>query len=52
LSTAKTLKARGGELRLAAAQGSVKKVLQVSGLFTLFKYFDTRDAALEDLQAV
>lgn len=47
LSAAKTLKARGGDIRLAATQGSVKKVFQISGFFSLFKHFDTRDAALE-----
>jgi anti-anti-sigma factor len=48
LSAAKTLKAKGGEIRLAATQGSVKKVFQISGFFSLFKSFDTQDAALED----
>lgn len=48
LSAGKALKARGGDLRLAAAGGSVKKVFQVSGFFSLFKGFDTRDAALEN----
>lgn len=49
LSAGKTLKARGGNVRLAGAQGSVKKVFQISGFFSLFKHFDTRDAALEDI---
>lgn len=46
LSAAKTLKARGGEVRLAAASGSVKKVFQVSGFFAMFKGFATRSEAL------
>ena len=46
LSAAKTLKAKGGEIRLAAASGSVKKVFQVSGFFAMFKGFDTRSEAL------
>ena len=49
LSAAKALKARGGEVRLAATSGSVKKVLQISGFFSMFKNFDTRDAALANL---
>ena len=49
LTTAKTLKAKGGNIRLAATQGSVKKVFQVSGFLTLFQHFETRDAALDGL---
>jgi anti-anti-sigma factor len=48
LSSAKTIKSRGGELRLAGASGSVKKVLQISGFFTMFKNFDSVEAALAD----
>lgn len=46
LSTGKTLKSRGGQLLLAGSDGSVKKVFQISGFFSLFKHFDTLDAAL------
>jgi len=49
LTTAKAIKAKGGEIRLVATQGSVKKVFQISGFFTLFKHFDTRDEALAAL---
>jgi anti-anti-sigma factor len=49
LTTAKMLKAKGGEIRLAATQGSVRKVFQISGFFTLFKHFDTREDALATL---
>ncbi len=48
LAAAKSLKAKGGELRLADARGPVKKVFEISGFFSLFKYFDTKDAALEE----
>ena len=47
LSAAKTLRAGGGDIRLAAMQASVKKVFQISGFFPLFESFDTKDAALE-----
>ncbi|MFH0731244.1 MAG: STAS domain-containing protein [Pseudomonadota bacterium] len=47
LSAAKTLKARGGEIRLAAMQGSVRKVFQISGFLSLFKSFETKAAAVE-----
>ncbi|BBO91337.1 STAS domain-containing protein [Desulfosarcina ovata] len=46
LSTGKTLKSRGGQLLLAESGGPVRKVFQISGFFTLFKHFDTLDAAL------
>ncbi|MFH2046833.1 MAG: STAS domain-containing protein [Pseudomonadota bacterium] len=49
LSTAKIMKSKGGDIRLAATQGPVKKVFQISGFFSLFKHFDTTDAALENL---
>lgn len=47
LGTAKSLKAGGGELRLAAAVPAVHKVLRIAGLLSLFKYFDRLDDALE-----
>lgn len=47
LITAKALKASGGELRLAAAVPAVHKVLRISGLFSLFTYYDTLTAAVE-----
>ena len=48
LSTAKTMKGKGGEVRLAGTAGSVKKVFQVSGFFSMFKNFETRSDALAD----
>jgi anti-sigma B factor antagonist len=47
LSAAKTLKTRGGEIRLAAMQGPVRKVFQISGFLSLFKSFDTKASAVE-----
>jgi anti-anti-sigma factor len=47
LSAAKSLKVKGGELHLADARDPVKKVFEISGFFTLFKYFETKDDALE-----
>lgn len=46
LSAAKALKGKGGEVRLAATSGSVKKVFQISGFFSMFKNFGTRGEAL------
>ena len=46
LGAAKSMKAKGGELRLAAMSGSVQKVLQISGFFAMFKNFSTRAEAL------
>ncbi len=48
LSTAKTLKGKGGEVRLAATTGSVKKVFEISGFFSMFKNYETRDDALAE----
>ena len=48
LSLAKKLKAKGAGIRLAAAQGSVRKVFEVSGFFSLFNHFDTREAAIDE----
>ncbi len=48
ISAAKTLKGKGGEARLAATSGSVKKVLQISGFFSMIKNFETRSEALAE----
>lgn len=48
LGAAKTLKSKGGEVRLAAACGSVKKVFQISGFFSMFKHFETKGEALAE----
>ena len=48
ISAAKILKGKGGEMRLAATSGSVKKVFQISGFFSMFKNFATRSEALAE----
>ena len=48
ISAAKILKGKGGEMRLAATSGSVNKVLQISGFFSMFKNFATRSEALAE----
>lgn len=48
ISAAKTLKGKGGEMRLAATSGSVKKVFEISGFFSMFKNFETRSEALAE----
>lgn len=48
ISAAKTLRGKGGEIRLAATSGPVKKVLQISGFFPMFKNFETRSEALAE----
>ncbi len=48
LSAAKTMKGKGGEIRLAAMAGSVKKVFQISGFFSMFKSFATISDALAE----
>jgi anti-anti-sigma factor len=51
LGAGKTMKARGGEVRLASLSGSVQKVFQISGFLSIFKSFETTGAALEALNA-
>lgn len=48
ISAAKTLKGKSGEIRLASTSGSVKKVLQISGFFSMFKNFETTREALAE----
>lgn len=48
ISAAKILKGKDGEVRLAATTASVKKVFQISGLFNMFKNFETRSDALAE----
>lgn len=47
LQAAKDLKARQGDLLLAGLQGSVKDIFEMSGFLSIFKSFDTEEAALE-----
>ena len=48
ISAAKIFKKKDGEVRLAATTGSVKKVFQISGLFSMFKNFETINDALAE----
>lgn len=47
LSAAKKLRQQQRELILSGLAGPVKHVFQLSGFYTLFTVFDTRDQALE-----
>jgi anti-sigma B factor antagonist len=46
LAAAKSLKNRGGSLLLANARGPVKEVFDISGFGSVFKIFDSVDAAV------
>ncbi|WP_300669658.1 STAS domain-containing protein [Desulfoluna sp.] len=48
LLIAKKLKASGGELVLAGLDGAVKEVFEISGFYSIFKIFDTEEAALAE----
>jgi len=50
MTVSKNLRQEGGELRLAAAQPSVEKMLKISGFTTILKSFSSLDAALESFQ--
>lgn len=45
----KLVKARGGNARLAGAQGNVRSVFDMSGFATLFEMTDSVQAALEGM---
>jgi anti-anti-sigma factor len=47
LVTAKRLKAQGGEMAFANLGGHVKDVFDMSGFCTMFKVFDSTEAAME-----
>ncbi|MDD5100309.1 MAG: STAS domain-containing protein [Syntrophales bacterium] len=49
LSTAKQLKAKGGEMIFAGLQGPVKDVFKISGFGSIFKIFDTEEEALRQV---
>jgi anti-anti-sigma factor len=49
LSTAKKLKAAQGDLILVGLHGTVKEVFEISGFISIFKVFDTVEAALDQL---
>ncbi|MBF0343779.1 MAG: STAS domain-containing protein [Nitrospirae bacterium] len=46
LTTSKALKAQGGELRLIVCAGPVMEVFKITGLSSIFKIFNTLEAAL------
>lgn len=47
LTTAKTLRARDGDLVFAALQDVVREVFEISGFGTIFSVFDSADMALD-----
>ncbi len=47
LTTAKALRARDGDLVVAALQDVVREVFDISGFGKIFSIFDSTDAALE-----
>ena len=47
LTTAKTLKARGGELVFAALRDVVREVFEIGGFSKIFCIYDSTDAALK-----
>ena len=52
LTTVRECRARGGDLRLAAVQENVDRVLEMSGLTTIFKIYPDRATALSDFEPV
>jgi stage II sporulation protein AA (anti-sigma F factor antagonist) len=49
LATAKLLKSKGGQIRLANVLGTVREVFDISGFGSIFKIQDSVSAALADL---
>jgi stage II sporulation protein AA (anti-sigma F factor antagonist) len=49
LATAKKLENINGEILLASLSGAVKEVFEISGFDTIFRIFDTEDAALASI---
>jgi stage II sporulation protein AA (anti-sigma F factor antagonist) len=49
LATAKKLENISGEILLANLSGAVKEVFEISGFDTIFRIFDTEDAALASI---
>lgn len=49
LATAKLLKNKGGQIRLAAVAGTVKEVFQISGFASIFQMHDTTEDAVTAL---
>lgn len=49
LATAKQLKTKGGQIRLANLAGTVREVFEISGFGSIFQINDSVTAALADL---
>ncbi len=49
LFTAKRIKSWGGRMILVSVHGSVREVLEISGLLSLFKVSDTVESALTEV---
>lgn len=49
LATAKKLKSEQGDIMIVGLQGTVKEVFELSGLYSIFKIFDTEEKAFEQI---
>jgi stage II sporulation protein AA (anti-sigma F factor antagonist) len=49
LTTAKTLKSKGGQVLFANVTGTVKEVFDMSGFGSIFRMFPSTDAALAEI---
>ncbi len=52
LATVKDCRRHGGDLRIAALQPQVERVLSISGFTSIIKIFVDRDAAVDSFEAV
>ena len=48
INTLRTLKGKGGFMRLSAMNDEVKKIFKAAQVYSLFEIFDTLDKALQD----
>ena len=48
LATAKKLKEKDGKIILAGLKGPVEEVFKISGFYSLFRTFESEDAALQE----
>lgn len=51
LSTVKDCRRRGGDLRIAALQPQVERVLSISGFTSIIKVFADQDGAIDSFEA-
>jgi anti-anti-sigma factor len=49
LATAKRLKEKQGKILLAGLKGPVEEVFNISGFYSMFKIFDSEEAALKEI---